>query len=373
MKVLHYINNLGSGGAEKLLTDILPLMKEQSHDIYVVYSNGIRNISKYKDIMAKANIPIIDLGVSFYNPIQIFKIIRLLRKEKYDIVHVHLFPTQYWLSLASFFKPSKTMIIKTEHSVSNRRKNKKYLRIIEKIIYNRYNAIICISKEVEKSMHDWLGDKIPSVIIRNGVNLEQIWMEQKSSNPTDFEFLNFENFNILMVGRFNTTKDQTTLLRALDLLPENFHVFFAGEGSLLDDIKDLSRRLNLENRVHFLGVRSDIYPLMRYIDLNVLSSNHEGISGVTLESLASGKPFLGSDVPGINNIVPSDEFLFERKNFTDLAHKIKTFESDPQLAKRLSTQAVEFVKRFDIHIMADKYMDLYMRVIKEKQFKKHGD
>ena len=93
-------------------------------------------------------------------------------------------------------------------------------------------------------------------------------------------------------------------------LPAHFHLFLAGRGALLEHTKQFTESLGLTERVHFLGMRTDVYSLMNKVDLNVLSTNFEGLSGVTLESLASGKPFIGSDVPGVNDIVPDPRFLF---------------------------------------------------------------
>jgi hypothetical protein len=69
--------------------------------------------------------------------------------EKYDIVHVHLFPTLYWVALAKFLSFSKTKLIFTEHNTSNRRINKKLWRVSDNFIYRQYNAIVSITKEVD--------------------------------------------------------------------------------------------------------------------------------------------------------------------------------------------------------------------------------
>ncbi len=68
MKILHYINNLGSGGAEKLLTGILPLMKANGHDVHLLYANNKANTKNYEPLLNNAGIKIKNLDVSFYNP-----------------------------------------------------------------------------------------------------------------------------------------------------------------------------------------------------------------------------------------------------------------------------------------------------------------
>ena len=152
MKILHYINNLGAGGAEKLLVDILPLMKAKGHDVHLVYSNSKANVKNYDLILKNSKINVRNLNVSFYNPLQIFFLLQIMRKEQYDIIHAHLFPTQYWLAFASIFKPKKTQLIKTEHSVFNERKQYRMLRPLDRFVYYKYNKIIGITDQVTDNL-----------------------------------------------------------------------------------------------------------------------------------------------------------------------------------------------------------------------------
>lgn len=367
MKILHYINNLGSGGAEKLLSDILPLMKDQGNNVNLMISNSDANVQKFEKILMDEGIRIINLNKGFYNPFQIIDLIWILKREKYDIVHAHLFPTQYWLAIASFFISKRTKFVKTEHSVYNERKQYRYLRPLETFIYNRYNSIIAISPDVKCNIENWTKHKTISTIL-NGVNLNQINGEIAITNLSDYSFLDLYKFNILMTGRFDGwQKDQLTLLKSLENLDENFNLYFAGEGPFLNEVKDYVVKSSLSNRVNFLGLRPDIYRLMSIMDLNVLSTNHEGLSGVVLENLASGKPFLGSEVVGVKEIVPNSKFLFQKGNSRELAEKIKLIAEDKELAMTMVAEAKHFIKAFDIRHMVDNYIKLYRSVIENEK------
>lgn len=359
MKILHYINNLGSGGAEKLITDILPRMKEQGNIVHLAISNSNASLIKYEQKLLESGVKIINFKKSFYNPYQVIQLILILRKENYDIVHAHLFPTQYWLAIASIFKPKKTKLIKTEHSVYNERKNYNFLRPIEKFIYSRYSKIICITTEVKNNLKKWLENDSNFIVINNGVNINEFKFDFARQESVKNVYNN-EFINILMVGRFDgVSKDQKTLLKALHILPNKYKVYFAGQGKEIDNIKKFTKDNNLCSRVVFLGLRNDINCLMNGADINVLSTNFEGLSGVTLESLASGKPFLGSDVVGVNTIVPNKNFLFQKGNYEELAYKIILISKDEKLRQKMSSQAINFVKDFDIEIMVKKYLELY--------------
>jgi glycosyltransferase involved in cell wall biosynthesis len=363
MKILHYINNLTSGGAEKLLTDILPIIKNQDHEVEVLIINNYKNVSKYDSILKEHGIKVRSFQTSFYNPFQILKLVFIIKKEKYNIVHAHLFPSQYWLAFASFFLDKKTKLTKTEHSSFNKRRKYSLLKTMEKIIYNRYDLIIAISENVRNNLESWIGKSKKIIIIENGINLSEV---QKSIS-TKNKLFSGKFKNILMVGRFDGyIKDHSTLLKAIEKLPDNIHLFFAGDGPNKKNVMDLVQFLNLENRVHFLGLRNDVINLMHYADLNVLSTNHEGFSGVTLESLASRKPFIGSDVEGVKEIVPNNSFLFSVGNANELSFKISQILKSEDLRNRMIQESTQHIKNFDISIMVNKYLDSYKNIMGKK-------
>lgn len=359
MKILHYINNLGSGGAEKLLTDILPAMKNKGLEVELMISNSDVNVEKYGNILDTHNIKIIDLQKSFYNPLQIISVVRYVNRNNIDIIHTHLFPTQYWLSFASLFFNSKVKLVKTEHSVFNERKDYKILRPLEKFIYSRYDQLIGITAEVKSNLELWLNRK-DIVTIHNGVNIAQIKEEQNTIDKKEYEFISGDHFNILMVGRFDgSQKDQQTLVKSLQFLPENFKLYFAGEGHYKAEIKKMVDLQGVADRVVFLGLRQDVYKLMHLVDLNVLSTNHEGLSGVVLESLASGQVFLGSNVVGVKEIVPDPRFLFTKGNEQELANKILAIANNQDHRKEMIETALDYVTSFDISYMVDNYIKVY--------------
>ncbi|TGD57139.1 glycosyltransferase [Flavobacterium humi] len=364
MKILHLINDLGSGGAEKLLTDILPIMKEEGHEVSLIILNQYNSLGVYKEKLKNTGVTLIDFKKSFYSPVNIFYLIKLLRKEGYDIVHAHLFPSFYHLALASPFLPKKTKLVCTEHNVQNNRRKYGYLRPIDKWVYNRYNKVICITDLVEESLHEWLSQFRKSIVINNGVNLREISLAQKNIAKEDYNFINFNKKNILMVGRFNLIqKNHTSLVEAVALLGKEYHVYFAGTGSDMDAIKEIVSRLEIEDQVHFLGLRTDVYQLMHLMDLNVLSTHYEGLSGVTLEGLASGRPFIGSDVEGVKDVVPNDDFLFPDNEPQVLADKIQKVLNEKNVQDYLVSEGLKFVENYSIDKMALSYLAVYKEFI----------
>ena len=233
------------------------------------------------------------------------------------------------------------------------------MRPIEKWIYSKYNTIIAITPLVKENLVKWLSEINTVTVIKSGINLQQFELMKEEMVSADYSLFDSESYNILMVGRFNYEKDQSTLVVALSILPDRYKIFFVGEGEQMDRIKQKVIDLNLSNRVHFLGFRTDVYSLMSLTDLNVLSTNHEGLSGVALESMASGRPFIGSDVEGVNDVVPDEAFLFPKSDPEGLAKKIMEVSVNKELEDHLTTKGLEHVKVFDMDNMVENYLNAY--------------
>lgn len=367
MKVLNIINNLGSGGAEKLLVDTVPLLnKHENIQVEILLLTQEKNVF---DTKLDPNIKLQILNSnSIYNPLNILKIKKTITEGNYDIVHAHLFPTNYWVSLSKlFFSLKDTKFIATEHSSNNKRRGKFYLRVLEKIIYSQYDKIICITKEASVNLKEWIrpnkNEIEKYIVIKNGIDIERY----KNAIPYLKKDLN-SNFDentklISMVSRFSEAKDQATLIRSMAKLPLNVHLLLIGEGDLINELKKLSVKLNVENRVHFLGFRDDIERILKTSDINVLSSHWEGLSLFTVEAMASGKPFVGSDVQGIREVVKNYGLLFEHENSNELANLLNQLLRDKKLYKETAVKCSKRAEVYSIHKMVDSIIRVYNNVI----------
>ncbi len=362
MKVLQIINNLETGGAEKLLLESLPLYNQLGIQMDILVLNE-GNSPFMKELKALNCCTIYSLGQkSVYNPLHIFQIIPYLKK--YEIVHVHLFPSQYWAVIAKLISFSKTKLIFTEHSTSNKRIQSSWLKYIDRFIYEKYHKIVCITPKVLEVVkkHTNLPDEKLEIIL-NGVNVGKY----KNASPlpkADFfpQFNENEKF-IIQVSSYHGPKDQQTLIRAISLLPENIKLLLAGDGVTRKDCEQLVASLKLEKRVFFLGLRMDIPNLLKNVDIVVLSSRYEGLSLSSIEGMASGKPFVASDVPGLSEIVGGHGLLFEVGNEKDLAENITKLLSDKEYYSSIVDRCQKRAEEFNIQAMVSKHIDLYNRIL----------
>ncbi|WP_121966439.1 glycosyltransferase [Myroides sp. N17-2] len=357
MKIVHIIDSLGVGGAEKLIVDVVPLLVSRGYVVDVVLLNGEKT-HLYEKLYDLQCCNIYSLGKSYYNPIYIFKIIPYF--YKYDVVHVHLFPAQYFAAIARLFCFMKVKLLFTEHNTSNTRlENRKY-RLIERMIYACYGKVICITKEVMSTLSNKLNlpDK-KLLVVENGVNLVSI----ESSIPTIRKDLGFsdEDRLLIMVAGFRQQKDQDTIIRTLKHLPSEYKLLLVGDGERRNVLTSLVNDLSLTERVSFLGIRSDVYSLMKMCDIVILSSHWEGFGLVAVEAMASGIPLIASNVEGLAQVVEGGGLLFEKGDVKDLKEKIQILEVG-EVYNQVSDSCLEKSKQYDLNVMVDKLIEIYEAV-----------
>lgn len=358
MRILHVINSMAAGGAEKLLLETIPLYREKGIKMDLLVLNGTRHpFMKQLKKLNCCNVFSLDLE-SAYNPMAIFKIIPYLRE--YDIIHIHLFPAQYWVVLAKLLSFSKVKLVFTEHSTSNRRRKNIFFKYLDQIIYSYYSMVICISNEVKENLQKHINsNKNKFVVIENGVNIEAINKAKPYLKNEIYSEIVEEDILLVQVSGFRESKDHTTLIKALQDLPNNYKLLLVGDGVLRKDYENLVQKLNLQQRVFFLGLRIDVPQLLKTADISILSSHWEGFGLVAVEGMASKKPFIASNVPGLAGIVSGAGILFEQGNSRALTMEIKKLIDNPTHYQSVVKACQERADKYDIKIMVDKHIQLY--------------
>lgn len=360
LKILQVINSLATGGAEKLIVDAVPLYQEKGIEMDVLLLDGT-HYPFYKKLEASTKGKIFSLDLkSVYNPIAIIKIIPFLKK--YDIVHVHLFPVQYFVVLAKWLSFSKTKLIFTEHNTSNRRLENPILKLVDKFIYKGYFRIICISLEIQKIILEHTKLPINRIaVILNGVSIVD-FKEAKSYRKEELKFEETDKLLVQVAG-FRDQKDQKTLIIALVHLPDCVKLLLVGDGVLKQECETLVKKIQLEKRVLFLGVRTDVPRLLKTADIIVLSSKYEGMSLSSIEGMASGKPFVASNVPGLSEIVSGAGVLFTQGDDKELAKKIIELFNDEELYLSVAKSCEIRANQYDIKNMIVEHITLYESLV----------
>ena len=364
MKILHVITSLQFGGAEKLISEIAPMLRDKGNmvDVCSFISVG-PNLNKVLEDQGVRVINFSD-GYNVYNPNFIIKLAKLMKQ--YDVVHTHNTACQMFAVIGKrlLFKGTQKgpKLVTTEHSTSTRRRNHKVLKLVDRWMYSHYDKIICISEPSEESLRGYIGNDYPIVTIKNGVNIHKF--TDAASADLGLAYKNslgdfIEPKKITMVAGFRYEKDQPTVIKALKLLPEDYHLVLVGDGVERANIESLIAIEGLEDRVHLLGLRNDVPNILKASDVIVMSSHREGLSLSNVEGMCSGHPFVASDVEGLREVTKGYGVLFphgDSKAFADIILKLCT---DMEYADEVAAKCKERAMEFDISKMVEGYNRLY--------------
>jgi glycosyltransferase involved in cell wall biosynthesis len=208
-----------------------------------------------------------------------------------------------------------------------------------------------------------LGLDVPVHVIPNGIDLEAF----SPSGPTvpRAELGVPPNVPLaLFAGDIRTSlKNLDTVLGALRDVPR-LHLIVAGtvQGS---PYPSLARELGVDDRVHFLDFRRDIPALMRTADMLVFPSRYETFSLVLLEAMASGTPVITARTVGAAEFVPPDGgIVVEDPNDTEaIVDALRQLVASPDRREEMGRVARDTARQHDIRITANKYVDLFERLL----------
>ncbi|MBN1990362.1 MAG: glycosyltransferase [Bacteroidales bacterium] len=363
MKVLHVINTIEAGGAERLVAELAIQNHKLGVDTYV-YILKKTKINFFLDTFLSNNVNYtFSKRNSFYDVRHIFDIAKFIRNNKIDIIHAHLSFSLYYVALAKylFFLPVK--LITTEHSTNNNRRKLIVFKLLDTFIYKRYDLIIAITEDTKIKLNNWVNaTKFNSVTIINGINIKNFQNSVPIALRDELK-LTPDKKLLLNVGRFREAKNQKLLFESLTYLPEEYILVLIGTGSLLDEYKQYVNDLLISDRVFFLGAKSNVEQYYKSSDLFILPSKWEGFGLVAVEAMAAGIPILVSNVPGLSDVVGNGGFLFESENVHDLVQKILFINNNPEEVKKRKYAASLRVMDFSIETMAEKYLEQYNHIL----------
>jgi glycosyltransferase, group 1 family protein len=355
LKVLHVITSLRTGGAERLMVDLLPRLRERVLVVELAVLDGTQT-DFYSALEALGiRIHVLGMGVrAMHSPCCIPTLRRLMRQ--FDVIHTHNTPCQFFVAIASVGMKQAPKLVTTEHSTMNRRRNSFLFRLLDKWMYGRYNKIIGVSDSTTLSLLNYLHGLQQSITINNGIAVDAFL---HATAAQDIMEAFGQNKRLVMSAAFRYPKDHETVIRALHLLPDDYHLLLAGDGNRRKIVEEFVEQEQLSQRVHFLGNRKDVDAVLKAANIVVMSSRYEGLSLSSLEGLASGRPVVASDVPGLREIVGAAGLLFLQGDAQALAKTILDLEKNATLCQQTIEKGLQRARQYDISTMIEAYWQVY--------------
>ena len=361
MKVLLFIESAGIGGAERMVLEMLSLLRGQGVDASFL---GVRK-GWLTDELKKRQIPVnfVETAdkLSFH-----FKIAKVVKDSGADLVNSHSLDTNFHTALAA--KVGGFKHLATEHGDvhhSDKRRNLESKLKVLKFLGTEFNAV----SEFSKSKLSTMGIAAKKIsTIANPVNLNIEDHSQHRDQVRAELGISKEDWLWIHVANLRPVKDQHTLIKGF---AESFKtnkeqaLAIAGDGDLRPELESLAKELGVDKQVHFLGFTQDAPKYLAASDGFILSSLSEAMPMSLLEAAAMRLVLVGSSVGGIPEVINKDTgYLFEAKNYKELAERLNQIVLDRDEAKQKAENSFMLTKStYSAESIATSYLERYKEIL----------
>ncbi|WP_127498101.1 glycosyltransferase family 1 protein [Paenibacillus glycanilyticus] len=301
------------------------------------------------------------------NPIKyIYKLASIVRRNKYDIVHVHGNSALITMELlAAMLGGAKVRIAHSHNTTCNHLKLDKMLRPLFNLCYTK--GIAC-----GRAAGEWMFRKRKFTTIHNGIDLGDFTFSEKSRDEIRSQLGLQGKMVIGHVGAFNYQKNHEFLIELFQRhlnIKKDSTLLLVGDGQLREEMEDKVRKKGIEDKVVFFGISNDVKSLMMAMDVFVLPSRFEGLPCVLVEAQALGLSCIVSDAVSQEAALTDNiAFLPLTADLDEWCDRIINFKiSDRQVGSQIA-HAQLADKGYDIEISTKALEAIYSNTTKKVEW-----
>jgi glycosyltransferase involved in cell wall biosynthesis len=368
INVIHLVEELTIGGLEKILTTIVLNLDKEKYNVSVWC---LREGGFFANKLVKEGIDVKILHISTSrNPLSIYKLYKLLKIHKFDIIHTHAYSAGT-IGRISAFLAGIPVIISHNHSVYDY--YNMYYHFVEWLLSHITDRIICVSDIVQRFTNETQRINAKKLItIHNGIDSVCSVTGKEVSDIRKELGIPHNHTVISTIAHMEEHKGLDCLLESASLLLKSrsdISFLLVGEGTLKEEFKKLSVSLKIDKNVIFTGERSDVSEILLLTDIFVLPSLREGLPLVILEAMDCGKPIIATNVGGIPEVVDDGVtgILVPTGDFKALYNAMIELLNNTEKMKEMGNKGRRiFSEYFHSEIMVDKIEALYSSLIEGK-------
>lgn len=364
-KIAFFMHNFNGGGAEKVTITLANNLANRGHIVSIIVKD---NIGILKDtIESKVEIENLDIQSKskskiIKNIINIKYLKQIIEEQRFDVMISVTSPMNLVAAISNALSKNKIKLYATVHSmISKERKSFNIVRHKLLKYFDKYiTKTIVVSREAEQDYIETIGvDEKKTTTIYNPVVSNKLFDLQNKDINHKWLNSNREYKTILAVGRLTEAKNYEMLLRAISIVKQilDIRLIILGEGELEQHLKELSKKLEIDNIVDFYGFINNPYPYFKKCDLYTLTSNWEGLPSVLIEAMACGCNIVSTECPsGPKEILQNGKYgkLTPVNDVEKLAYAIR--EALESKIDKISQ--VERAREFSIDNSIKNYLEL---------------
>jgi glycosyltransferase involved in cell wall biosynthesis len=352
VRVLHVCDKFGvSGSSIHGVTRLFSWWFPRHSKRFEVGLAGLKHPEPASRLLESLGIPVTHLGRSKFDPRAISDIASLVRERRIDVLHVHGYAAADFGRVAA--RMTGARLVLHEHFADPRMPA--YQGLADRVLARFTDAAIAVSG----STRDFLVRQrhLPAEKVRliwNGAPLEEFAPVPRERALRVRRELGLPEDVLLIgcIGRLNEQKGHRYLLDAARSVfaRSDARLLIAGDGDLMQPLREQAAALGIAERVVFAGHRTDVPDLLGAIDVFAISSNYEGTPLTLFEAMAAGKPIVSTAVDGCREVIEDGRngLLVTVRDSSGLAEALLRVLQDGALRARLAAAAREDSKRYDV-------------------------
>jgi glycosyltransferase involved in cell wall biosynthesis len=366
ISVMHVIDTGGPGGAETVFLQIAAgLDRARFKSVVVVGDQGWLP----RQLEQRSLAPHILSAQGSFKIGYFLTLRRLLRESRIDVIVAHLYGSAIYASLLG--RLMGVPVVSVLHGQSDVAHSDRLAPLRSAIVRRGSRKVVFVSENLKDHLAARLRlTESQCAVIPNGVDTEVFHPGRDRSLRSELALAD-DTILVGAVGNVRGPKAFDVLLQAarrlLDRSPR-FHFVIAGDcdNALGRELLELSRRLDIERRVTFLGLRADVVRILHNLDIFVLSSRTEGFSIACIEAMACGVPVIATRSGGPEEILEGGAgTLVPTDDPAAIAQAVDDVASSQSLANTLTVKAQQRVQqRYSLGSMISQYERLLESLIR---------
>ena len=296
---------------------------------------------------------------------QLRRLVHFIRENEIEVVHTHCFYTNIFGMTGGFLAGVRARVTSKGETdgfrtPTQKRAERAAFRLSHRVIANCLvvqNQLIREGVSPSKIIQHYNGLDLDRLKVRDGLRREEVLAE--FDLPSDRRYMS------IVANLRNPVKDHPMFLRAaarVRAAVPDAGFAIAGEGELMEGLRELAGHLGIEDDVFFLGRCDRVADLLFASDIGVLSSKAEGFANAILEYMAAGLPVVATDVGGAREAIAEGETGYTVASGDDqkMAERIIELLNDPKRAREMGERGkLIAAEKFSCDRHLQNTLDLY--------------